>query len=483
MSMLRAVLFSSVERYYGFVIAFVTTVVISRLLTPAQVGTFSVAMSVAGIASVFREFGASNFLIRTPMIEPRHESCAFGITLALGVSLGSLLLALAYPLGIFFAQSDVATLLRVLSINFFLLPFGVINYALIQRNMCFDLSARIGVIATTISATVSISLAWAGFGAFSLAWGSVALSAITAGLTIWWGPGQVLVRPRLRGASELVSFGANTTAHTLLWEISSRFPEFVLGKFLGFTAAGLLSRASGLVANVNDLLMKGLQPVALPYFSRVEREGGDLAQTHYRIATLMTGIGWPVFVVLAVAAEPLTLTIYGAQWIGIVIPLQLICVQMAYSMLFSYQLQVAMVKGELAAQVRLSLCCFPIRLAFVAIGASIGVNETCIAFLASQLVGSAVSVVWFFPRIGVSLRKYLEIARISVPLALAAWVGSIAGGKLADSIGGGNFLKISTIGISGFLAAIVAMMVLAHPIRTEAALFFENRGWFKRKVR
>ena len=481
MSMLRAVLFSSVERYYGFVVAFVTTVIISRLLTPAEVGAFSVAMSVAGIASVFREFGASNFLIRTPKIDAHHESCAFGITLVLGVSLGSLLLALAYPLGVFFAQGDIATLLSVLSINFFLLPFGVINYALIQRNMCFDLSARIGVIATTISAAVSISLAWSGFGPFSLAWGSVALSAITASLTIWWGPGRILVRPRLRGASELLSFGAQTTAHTLLWEVSSRFPEFILGKLLGFTAAGLLSRASGLVANVNDLLMKGLQPVTLPYFARVEREGGDLAQTHYRIATLMTGIGWPVFVVLAVAAEPLTLTIYGAQWVGIITPLQIICVQMAYSMLFSYQLQVAMVKGELGAQVRLSLFCFPIRLALVAIGASIGVEETCVAFLISQLIGSAVSVVWFFPRIGVSIRKYLEIAWISFPLASATLVGAIAGSRLADWIHAGNFIKISTIGILGFLAAIVAMLITSHPIRTEAALFLQNRRWFKAK--
>jgi O-antigen/teichoic acid export membrane protein len=481
--MLRAVLFSSIERYYGFVIAFVTTVVISRLLTPAEVGAFSVAMSVAGIASVFREFGASNFLIRTPKIDAHHESCAFGITLVLGIGLGSLLIVLAHPLAVFFAQSNVATLLYILSLNFFLLPFGVINFALIQRDLRFDLSARIGVIATTLSAAVSIGLAWLGFGSFSLAWGAVALSSITAGLTVWWGPGRVLVRPRLRGASELVSFGSKTTALTLIWEFGARFPEFIVGKLLGFTAAGLLSRATGLAANVNDLLMKGLQPVALPYFSRVEREGGDLAQSHYRIATLMTGVGWPVFVVLAVAAKPLTLTIYGDQWLGIVAPLQIICVQMAYNLLFSYQLQVVMVKNEMSAQVRTSLFVFPIRLILVAIGASIGVNETCLAFLVSQVLGTGITAVWLYPRIGVSIRKYLEIAWFSFPPALATLIGAIAGSKLTDGINTGNFFKFSAIGGLGFLAALIVLWVSGHPIRIEAEVFIRNSRWFKNKVR
>lgn len=475
MSMFRAAFFSSIERYYGFVVAFATTVVISRLLTPAEVGAFSVAISIAGIASVLREFGASNFLIRSPNIEEHHESCAFGITLLLGLGLGSLLLLLANPLAIFFNQRDIGTLLYILSINFFLLPFGIVNYALIQREMRFDLSARIGVITTTLSAAVSIGLAWYGFGAFSLAWGTVALSGISAILTVAWGPGRAFVRPRLRGASELVSFGTKTTALTLLWEITARFPEFIVGKLLGLAAAGLLSRASGLAANASDFLVKGLQPVTLPYFSRVEREGADLSHTHYRIATLMTGIGWPAFVILAVAAEPLVVSIYGIQWLEIVTPFQILCAQMAYGLLFSYQLQVVMVKNQMSVQVRASLFSFPLRLTLVAIGASIGVNETCLAMLISQVLGTAIASVLVFPKIGVSIRKYAEVARISFPPALAALAGSLTGSKIANSIATGNFLSFILISFFGFLATIIILYISKHPIRSEVEGFFNKR--------
>jgi len=479
MSPQRAMLFSSIERYYGFAIAFVTTVVISRLLTPAEVGLFSIAMSVAGVAYVLREFGASNFLIRTPNLEAHHPSCAFGITLALGLSLGVLLLVLAYPIALFFSHGEIATLLCVLSINFFLLPFGVVNFALIQREMRFDLSAKIGMIAATLSAAVSMSLAWLGFGAFSLAWGAVALSVITAALTIVWGPGRFLVRPQLRGASELMSFGYKTTALTMLWEVGKHFPEFAVGRLLGFAPAGLLSRAGGLATNFNDLLQRGLQPITLPYFSRIEREGGDSAKPHYRIVTWMTAIGWPVFVILAVAAEPLVLLFYGPQWQGVIRPFQILCVLMAYNFLFSYQYQVVMVKNELSAEIRLSLCMFPVRLVLVGVGASIGVNEACLALLAAEVLGTVAGARWLFPRIGVSIRSYLKIMWISFPSALSTLVGAMVGSGLADRMHAGNFLKCSTIGLFGVLSALAALVIFNHPAKIEVEAFIRNRRWFR----
>jgi O-antigen/teichoic acid export membrane protein len=479
MSARQAIFLSSIERYYGFVLALVTTIVISRLLKPAEVGLFSIAMSVAGVAYVLREFGASNFLIRAPTLEARHESCAFGMTLVLGMVLGVLLLLLAYPIALFFAHPEIATLLSILSINFFLLPFGVVNFALIQRAMRFDLSARIGMIAASLSAAVSMGLAWRGYGAFSLAWGAVTLTVATAGMTIIWGPGKLLVRPQLRGASELLSFGYKTTFLTMLWEIGKHFPEFAAGRLLGFSAAGLLSRAGGLVGNVSDLLQRGLQPVTLPHFARIEREGGDSAQAHYQIVAWMTGIGWPICAILVVAAEPLVMLFYGSQWQGAVRPLQILCISMAYSFLFSYQYQVVMVKNELNAEIRLALGLFPARLVLVGIGASMGIAATCAALLLSDVLATAAGAVVLFPRIGVSVREYLKIAWIGLPSSVSTLVGAMAGSRLADGMHVGNFLKCGVIGVSGVLFGLTALALTAHPVKIEMAAYLRSKRWFR----
>jgi O-antigen/teichoic acid export membrane protein len=474
-SIRRAVIFSSLERYYGFVVAFVTTIVISRLLTPAEVGAFSVAMSMAGVASGLREFGASSFLIRTANLEKHHESCAFGLTLLLGGSLGLLLLLLAGPIATFFGQSNVATLLRILSLNFFLLPFGTVNSALIQRAMRFDVMARINIIAITLSFVVSVGLAWQGFGAYSLAWGAVTLSAATACLSLVWGPGAIFVRPRLRGAGELVRFGAQTTGLSLLWEVSARFPDFILGKMQSFAAAGLMSRAMGLVGNVNDLLLKGLYSVALSHFSQIQRDKGDPVQAHLRIATLVTGLGWPAFVGLAFFAEPITIALYGEQWLGIIWPLRIVCLQLALGLPFCFQFQVIMAKGGMDQQVKASILAVAFKLACLAVVSAWGVNAVAIGLVVSQIVQTILASVLVWPEINVRWKDYWSVIRANISPLLTAVVACGAAMFL------GAYFKLSTLqvllilGPASGLSVVAGYLLARHPLVEEGRKLIRSR--------
>jgi len=43
----------------------------------------------------------------------------------------------------------------------------------------------------------------------------------------------------------------------------------------------------------------------------------------------------------------------------------------------------------------------------------------------------------------------------------------------------GNFLKCSTIGFSGVLFALVALVIFNHPAKIEVQAFVRNRRWFR----
>lgn len=468
MSIQRAVLFSTFERYYAFLIAFISTVVISRLLTPAEVGAFSVAMSLAGVASGLRELGASAFLIRSVNIEKNHESCAFGMTLILGGGLGGALLASADMLGGFFGQTEVADLLRILSLNFFLLPFGTVNNALIQRAMLFDAVARISVIGVTLSFLFSVGLAWYGLGSASLAWGSVVLSCSSVFFSILWGPGPALVRPRLRGARELLRFGLQNTGLSVLFDLSARFPDFILGKMQGMAAAGLMSRAGGLATNVNDLLLKGLNSVALSYFSQLHREKGDPVNAHIRIAILITGLGWPAFVGLAFFAEPLTLALYGEQWLEIVWPLRILCVQMCLSLPFCFQYQLVMAKDAMAQQIKSSVIVVAFKLVALVIGAMWGVVGVAIVLVISTALGVLLNSYLLWPAIQVQWKDYRGVIRANLPIMAVSVIGCMV------AVGAGAYYQLTYVRLILWLGPLTALWVLAgyvylkHPLADEA---------------
>lgn len=479
MSLRRAVIFSSIERYFGFVLAFATAVAIARLLTPAEVGAFSVAMSIAGVASGLREFGASSFLIRAPRMEPTQKSCAFGLTLTLGATLGVSMLLLAAPVASFFGEDSVRTLLQILSINFFFLPFGTINNALIQRKMRFDLLAKINIIGALLGFIVSIGLALEGYGAYSLAWGAVALTVSSSAMSILWGPEPLFIRPRLRGSSELIRFGSQMTTHAIIMDIGLRFPDFIIGKVQGLYAAGLFSRATGLASNVNDLLLRGLGAVALSYFSKVERENGDVIQIHIRMATLVTGLGWPAYAGLAFFAEPITLILFGEKWLAIVWPLRIICLQLALELPFSFQYQAVVAKGELGRQLASFTIATVVRILCVVFGANWGVSGAAMGLVMAQLFSTVISsrIVW--PCIGVTWRNYIGVMRANLLPLLAAISVSALAQWAAEIWEISHWANVFWFGPLAFLAVVTSLAASRHSLATEVINLLKD--W--RKVR
>ena len=54
----RALAFSYLDRYASLVVFIVTSMIIARLLTPAQMGIFSITMVMIGFVAPFRDLGA-----------------------------------------------------------------------------------------------------------------------------------------------------------------------------------------------------------------------------------------------------------------------------------------------------------------------------------------------------------------------------------------------------------------------------------------
>ena len=475
MSIRRAVIFSTLQRYYGFVMAFISTIVVSRLLSPADLGAFSVAMSVAGVATSFREFGASAFLIRSPTLEKHHESCAFGLTLLLGGGLGLVLVIVAKPLARFFRTDEVADLVYILSLNLFLLPFGTVNNALIRRQMQFDLLARINVIALTLGFLVTLGLASLGFGAYSLAWGAVALSLFSSGLSILWGPAPAIIRPRFTGGGDIIRFGSQTTGLSVLWDISSRYSDFLLGRMHGLAATGLMSRAAGLANNVNDVLLSGFGAVALSYFSQLQREKGDPLATHLRLAALVTGLGWPAFVGLAFFAEPLTLALYGENWLGIVLPLQILCLQYCLGLPFSFQYELVMAKGSMDKQVKAIVFIEIFRIVAVTVGAMWGLIGVAVALVVTQLFATLSCSLMVWPMLNVGWADYWVVIKTNLPIT-AVTIACCSGALALANQWSASYVQLILV-----VCPVVAVCVLAgyaalrHPLFVEVMKLL--KGW------
>ena len=310
----RAVAFSFFESYLGILINLVSFFLLARLLTPAQVGLFSVAMAIISITQVIRDFGLVSFLIQKKDLTRDYIATAWGLALLLGLTL-FLLIQLGAPfIGAFYKEDSLTTIARIVSLNFLVLPFNSVSLALLRRDMQFKTTMRLNLTAAFLSTVGTLTMAWMGVGAYSLAIGAVLNNVIVALGLLHLGAASRLARPMLGHWREILRFGGPLTAANVVTSITMDINDLAVGKIMGFNAVAIASRAQGLMNLFHRDFMNAVRNVAFPAFSQVYRDGGSVEEKYMATLNNVTAVAWTFYGFAALFPLEVLRLMFGPQW-------------------------------------------------------------------------------------------------------------------------------------------------------------------------
>lgn len=432
----RAVALSLAERYLLIVLALASSIILARLLTPEQIGIYSVSLAVIGIAQVLRDFGIGNYLIQEQNLQESHIRTAFGMSLILGGSLFLTVFLLAPLAGHFYGEQRMITTLRIVSLNFLVLPFCTISLALLRREMQFARMLYINLTATVIGVGATLGMAIAGWGPDSMAVGSV-LGNVATGLGSWLArPERRGLRPSLSQWQAILRFGGQSSLAGVVTTISMDANDLVVGKILGFHPAAILSRAQGLMNLFNRDLMSAVRGVALPAFAAAHRSQSDVEAQYVRSMANITVLAWPFYGLVSLYALEAVRLLFGPQWDEATPLVPFFCIAGAVAAVNALTPTVLVAVGRIDLVTRVELMMQPLRLALV-VGAVLIFKTTfacAVAYMLSSLI--ALPVFQAFKRRGLpsasgqSLR-YLGLSAIVALAALAppslhVWLTGIA---------------------------------------------------------
>jgi O-antigen/teichoic acid export membrane protein len=420
----RSIGFSMLDKYLAQALAIGTTVIMARLLTPAETGLFIVAQAVILLAENFRDFGIGTYLVQAPVLDRARIRTAFTISMALSLVMGAVLVVTSGWLAAFYADSparsqELQHLLLIACIGFAAVPFGSPVLALLRREMAFRSLAVINVAVAVTNAIVTISLGLLGFGAAAYMWAYVGSNLFLVALVLLIRPDPTLYRPSIFAFSEIFRFGLTSAAIVLANMAYDLIPRLWFGRALGLDAVGIYARATALCQIPDRMIAQGLQPVLLPAFARRRREGGDLGQAWLDGARLITVFHWPALLMLALLADPIVALLLGAQW-GEAAPLlrfmALATMALAPACL-TYPLLVA------AGQIRASLVGTVISLApsaaILILAAPHGLQAVANCLLVVMPLQMGVALVLIMRVTGLHVREILAAIRPSLIVTLA----------------------------------------------------------------
>ena len=466
----KALLHTATAQYVAMAIQFVVSVVIARLLLPEEVGIFSVAAIAVLLAQTLSDLGANQYLVVTKELTNNKIRAAFTVSLAVGWLLALVCLLCAPLLADFYESKGVGEVMSLLALNFALLPFGTVPSAVLKREMDFKPASIARAASAFMQAAVTISCAANGFSYMSMAWGGIA-STVTSMLIInYFRPPGLPFLPGLNGLKSVLSFGYQSTSISILQKISSSVPEMVVGKTLGFHAAGLFSRTSGTMGLFASLVLRAVNPVLAPYYASAKRQNADVRETYLLVVTYLTGVAWPFFGAFFFISPYFVETLFGPNWLEIIPLIQILCIGPIFYHLTSTLETFLTSIGRIDRSLRITAMISASRLIILIPAAFFSLTTLAIATAAMPLF--RLSIAWrdIKQHTHTDTKDYYRLAWRSGQVAVLPTVTAAFVHYFVGEIGQYHPIFPLLLGAAGsFLAYIISIQVSSHPLRTELA--------------
>ncbi|MGE0396550.1 MAG: lipopolysaccharide biosynthesis protein [Kofleriaceae bacterium] len=336
---------------FGSVVAnatrFAVIPILVRLLTPADFGLVAVALTVVAFAIRFAQLGLGAALIQRKEITDEHIATTFAWMLALGIGFTVALFAGAPLVAAIFDMPQSENLVRALSALFFIRSLSSTSRFLLQRDLHFKALASMNVAAYIIGSVTSVTLAYAGFGPWSLAIGYLVEAIVESALLLIARPPVVRPAFHRQAFNDLFGFGGGQTIASIANYFAQQGDYIVVGRYLGDVMLGIYSRAYELMRFPALVFHSVAGTVLFSSFSRIQDDPERLESSFRRVLFANAIVLMPASAGLIVLAPEAIAILFGKQWTSVVIPFQIMAVSLLFRTSYKASGLVARSAGEI----------------------------------------------------------------------------------------------------------------------------------------
>jgi len=462
----KSLLLSLLDSYLGLVLHLVSTVIISRLLTPAEVGVFAIAVVFSALASTFRDFGVAEYLIQERELTTDKIRAAFALNIIVSWTMALLLFSGSFAAARFYREDGVGEVMRILSMSFVLVPFGAVTHAWFRRELNYQPIVICNLLSSVAAFVVAVTLAYQGFGYLSLAWSTFSGIVVVVLATAYFRPRDFPIWPGLKGIGAAFQFGKFASLIYIFAQLGKGAPELIIGRASGPADVGIFSRANGLVEVFQRAVIRPVMSVVMPYFAKVDRGRGKVSRAYTSSVSMVTVVGWPFLAVMAILAFPAIRLIYGDQWLAAVPLAKVLCLACAIELLFLPSREALLACGEARRASLLQVQIVVPQLLGLMLVFPFGLMGAAWGLVAAAMVGLLLSQ-WHLRGLGVTSRRLIRACFPSAALALTCAVPLFMLAQLMPP-DESNYL-IWGLGGGAFAAVIwlLGLWLMGHPLWLE----------------
>lgn len=388
---LRGTVWSSVERFSVQGIAFVVMVIMARVLTPDDYGLVGMLTVFIAVSQSLVDSGFSQALIRKQERSELDNSTVFYFNIAVGAILYLILFLSAPLIAKFYDEPILISLTRLISLSVLVNSFVVVQRALLTVKIDFKTQAKASFAAAVLSGVVGITMAYKGFGVWSIVWHQ--LTNLTTNVVLLWIFSKW--RPKLiyswQSFRELFGFGSRLAASGIIDTLYKNIYLIVIGKVFNASDLGYYTRAQQFAEFPSSNVSGIIQRVTFPVLCTIQDDDERLRSVYRRFLRLAAFVVFPLMIGLAAVAHPFITLVLTEKWAFSAVLLQIICLNMMWYPIHAINLNLLQVKGRSDLFLRLEIWKKIIGVAILCVTVPLGLVAMCWGSLASSLIALVIN--------------------------------------------------------------------------------------------
>jgi PST family polysaccharide transporter len=314
-SLVTGVLWNLAQFGAGRFVTFVVTIVLARLVEPSAFGLLALGLVALGVFDRLKDVGVGQGLVQRPGPWSRLAPTGFTLTVSGAIVLAGLCAVFAPQIAELLGDRALAPVLQVLAISLAVSGLAVFPDAALRRHMYFRQRTAPELAGAVAKGVVSIALALAGWGVWSLAWGQVAGSAATT-IGYWIAYRRHSDEPIRPGwdrpvAKSLLTYGGQLAWVSLAALLLDNLDYILIGRRLGAEQLGYYTVAFRLPELLVISICTVIGQVLFSSFSARQDDGAGLRGQYLAATSVVAMVIVPIGAGLSATAPDVVPVVLG----------------------------------------------------------------------------------------------------------------------------------------------------------------------------
>jgi O-antigen/teichoic acid export membrane protein len=427
--------------------------IVARLVTPEEMGIWTLSFALIGLSMILRDFGTSSYIETTSVLEANDLRVCNGIQFGFGALLFILFNLLASPIAELYTEPRLANAIHLMTLSFLLIPVSSTAYSTFVRDSRLQLKSAIDLIVQLVFYSVVTLAAYAGMSYMSAPIGMITSQVVMITLVLYHRRPDHPMTLSFRNVGKVTKSSSNALGVAFLGFFSDKASDFILPKSQSFTQSALYEKG----VNSADIAKQGVnQVIGTVLMSNLRTRTATNPETFPRLAvqtvSLLGLIATLSASILSFNAESFILILFGPQWVQSEGALRLIALTLPAVSLSSYLVRILYFKNQYQKAFRLALISKITVVAVIALLAYQRIEVIAMGVLIAELV--------FFGLHFYYTRSFLDwgndIGLLLLDISIILLAGFASASLLEQYPVASNFLRFA----SG--AALTTLLTLAY---------------------